>query len=193
MIDVEAVLLTGGASRRMGVDKAKIVIDGEPLGERLAVLLATAAEPVTVLGREPVRGAAFLADEEAYAGPLAALRRFVPTKPFVFIASCDLPTFEPILVPLLKKLIGDAEACVPIADGRLQPLCALYRSDALVKIPGANARIMKWVEGLEVRRVEVEELITAGIEPSAVRGVNTPEDLAAANLSLRTCSPHHEP
>src|SRR5580692_6938300 len=97
-MNVEAVVLTGGRGRRMGDDKARIVIDGVPMGLRLVRSLLSLEIPVTVLGREPIEGAAFVPDADAYAGPLAALEIFVPSHQHVFIASCDLPRFDSRLV-----------------------------------------------------------------------------------------------
>ena len=93
-MDIEAILLTGGASRRMGVDKAALTVGGMPLGEKIARELAKTCDRVTVLGKHPIPGLEFLADEGDYEGPLLALSRFKPTRQHVFVASCDLPLFD---------------------------------------------------------------------------------------------------
>ena len=90
MGSIEAVVLTGGESRRMGFDKASIAIDGVPQADRIVRQFLAAGLPVTVLGRQPINGAAFLPDEEMFGGPIAALTRFVPSAEFVFVSSCDL-------------------------------------------------------------------------------------------------------
>src|SRR4051812_28771963 len=95
---LEAVLLTGGASRRVGEDKAKLLVEGEPLARRISRLLIDSAIPVTVLGGEPLPDCEFLADEEAFRGPLAAISRFIPSREYVFVCSCDVPGFSPELI-----------------------------------------------------------------------------------------------
>ncbi|HTQ09830.1 MAG TPA: molybdenum cofactor guanylyltransferase [Fimbriimonadaceae bacterium] len=174
MNEVEAVILTGGASRRMGKDKAKLVVAGEPLAARIAGLIATQGVPVTVAGREPIASHAFLEDGESFAGPLSALATFQPKAEFVFVASCDLPGFDPRLIAMLANGIGAHQAAVPMAGGRAQPLCALYRASAFAEAARLAAvgerRVMAWLACLDWTPVE-------DIEPAWLANVNTPDDL----------------
>ncbi|HVT12105.1 MAG TPA: molybdenum cofactor guanylyltransferase [Fimbriimonadaceae bacterium] len=174
---MEAVLLTGGASRRMGEDKAKLLVQGEPLAARIARLLAERGVRVTVCGREPLEGYAFLHDREELAGPLAALAGFAPTEDLVFVTSCDLPGFDPRIVDLLSERIGNRQACVPSREGWLQPLCALYRASALAiarkMAAEGERRVLHWVHDLDVQIVE-------DVEPAWIANVNTREDLRAS-------------
>ncbi len=48
---VAGILLTGGASRRLGVDKASLVVDGETLAARAARVLTLVCAPVIEVGR----------------------------------------------------------------------------------------------------------------------------------------------
>lgn len=170
----EAVLLTGGSSRRMGEDKAGLRIGGEALAARIVRLLREAGIPGTVLGLVPIDGADFQADPEPHAGPLAALAGFRPTREFVFVCSCDLPGFDPALVARLEQSIGARDAAIPTREGRPQPLCALYRASALAAASrlhgGGEKRIMKWIEQIDA--IEVD-----GIDPRWTQNVNTPDDL----------------
>lgn len=171
---IEAVLLTGGASRRMGSDKSKLLIEGETLGSRIARLITGLGIDVTVLGREPIKGHGFLADLGEFEGPLAALARFSPTKPLLFICSCDLPGFDPRLLEHLAATIGDSQAAIPEVGGRIQPLCALYRNDAMTVArevaESGERRIMAWIDRLEM------QLVTLPNEDWA-SNVNAPDEL----------------
>lgn len=180
-VDVEAVLLTGGASRRMGEDKAKLLIDGMPLAERVASSLTNAGLRVTVLGREPLKGCGFIRDDEEFGGPLAALTRFKPAEEFVFVCSCDLPLFDARLASLLREKIGGAHAAVPVVNGFRQPLAALYRGSAFDRIadvlPQEGSCPMMWLRGLEPVEVSEAEIAAAGIDPQCAQGANTKEEL----------------
>jgi molybdopterin-guanine dinucleotide biosynthesis protein A len=173
-----SVLLTGGASRRMGFDKASILIESELLAVRLARMLREAGWEPTILGRTPLDGYRFLPDHEVERGPLAALRAFCPTSHLVFVLSCDLPLFDVVVASALKSRLGDKEAAIPSINGRLQPLCGVYRRGAWERLSLVDSpRIMDWVAALDVEMVTEAELQRLGVQPDWCRGVNTPSEL----------------
>ena len=179
---IEAVLMTGGKSSRMGTDKSRLLFDGEPLAARMVRLLSEVTEKVTVLGREPTPGSVFVEDKSTFAGPLVALAGFVPEARTVFLASCDLPHFDPKLVTFLVKRIESHPsiiAVVPSIDHHLQPLAALYRTEAFDMISTVHAEgrdsMMSWLETLWVERIEESELYAEGIDPTSLKSVDTPE------------------
>ncbi|MBX3112295.1 MAG: NTP transferase domain-containing protein [Fimbriimonadaceae bacterium] len=163
----------------MGFDKASIVVDGEPLGHRLARLLRAGGWEPTVLGASPIHGFGFQADAHPGSGPLAALREFVPTADFVLVLSCDVPKFELGLAEVLEAEIGRHDAALPVVRGRLQPLCALYRRSAWQALGTMDGpRVMDWVGGLDHVTVDEERMVGRGVHWSAAVGVNSPEELA---------------
>lgn len=179
-MEVEGVVLTGGASRRMGRDKSKLTVDGEPLSTRLARDLRSHCGRVTVLGKEPIEGYEFVADEEEYAGPLIALSCFQPRAEAVFVTSCDLPRFDGRLVGLFGDLLRDQDAVLPMNEGRLQPLCGLYRAkawnDLQATVDAGGKSLMAWLDRLTVQAVDSEEIAHKGIDPRSICGANTPEE-----------------
>jgi molybdopterin-guanine dinucleotide biosynthesis protein A len=179
---IEAVLLTGGASRRMGIDKARLTIDGLSLGERTARELEKVCDKVTVLGKEPLAGRPFIKDSAEHAGPAAALAAFHPEQDLVFVVSCDLPHFRSDLIEALASVIGDHPAAVPLVDGRLQPLSALFRRSAFADLREIareceHPSMMSWLKKMNINEVTSEALVELGADPHSMRGVNTPEEL----------------
>jgi molybdopterin-guanine dinucleotide biosynthesis protein A len=181
---LEAVVLAGGASRRMGQDKSRLSVRGEPILERLARLLLEGDVPVTVLGGRPIVGAAFLPDGDAFSGPLAALADWKPSRSSAIVVSCDAVRFHTGVVRGLLELMGPHEAAIPVVEGRTQPLCALYRRSAfeharVVKAEG-SVRIRDWTDRLDAFYADEDALRSAGINPRDVVGVNDPDALRRA-------------
>lgn len=184
--DIEVAILAGGASTRMGADKAMLPLDGIPIIERWVTMFGRVGMPVVLLGGQAQEGARFLADQEALAGPLAALAGLVPRRPFVFLASCDIPGLHPYVPLGLRRAIGEAEAVVPVIEGRAQPLCGLYRADAIARVAALHAsgerRVMRWLDSLDARYLDEAALAEAGIEPFRTCGANSPEEWARLAL-----------
>lgn len=121
------VVLCGGASRRMGADKA--LLGSPPWAMRVANALSGAGcEPVVLLGgsTELTRwGLEQIPDDEPGAGPLAALtavQRRWPDRTLV-VAACDLPELTPEEVePLLDSSTLDTGPRVTLyeSEGRFQ-------------------------------------------------------------------------
>ena len=175
---IEAVLLTGGRSTRMGMDKAKLEIEGQPMAERIAGELAQAGCPVTVLGQEALPSYAFVQDDRPGEGPAAALTAFRPSADWVFVASCDLPRFRGTVVSVLAREIGGQDAALPTIGGIPQYLCALYRASAFDLWRAHPARSMRELtERLSKTLLDEDRLGALGIEPSWVRGANTTDEL----------------
>jgi len=190
-MNIEAVVLTGGKSRRMGEDKARLLVDGVPQAARIVQALLSEGMPVTVLGQEPIEGADFLSDGSGVDGPLAALGSFSPKADSVFVASCDMPRFDVRIVRLLAERLqnefcvplrdasGVPLACAPVVDGFRQPFCAVYMAkafDCLRSQPGQCGT--EWLNTLNPILVSEEELALAGVLPQGARQANTREELA---------------
>lgn len=179
-MDIEGVILTGGKSERMGLNKANILIDGVFLSEKIADELSRAVKKITVLGREPIQGYEFLLDKDEFSGPLSALANFSPAEKHVFVASCDLPFFDSSIVSFFKENIDNYDAVIPKCQDKLQPLCALYHAhswEILKKLNSqSESRIMSWVKQLKVREVTETEMIVANINPRIPINMNSKED-----------------
>jgi molybdenum cofactor guanylyltransferase len=182
---VAGLLLTGGSSRRMGYDKADIVVDGERLADRAARVLASVCDPVLEVG--PGRSTLdAVVDDEPRAGPLAALvtgaaalheRRYDGA---VLLLGVDLPFVE---APLLDLLVRHPAAgtVVPIAGGMRQSCCTRYAAGALSRGAElvANGERALHVLLSVVPVVELTEAEWRAMAPAdAFADLDSPEDLA---------------
>ncbi|MDA8283437.1 MAG: NTP transferase domain-containing protein [Actinomycetota bacterium] len=141
-MEVGALLLTGGRSRRMGRDKATLAVGGTTLAARTAAVLRGAGLEGPALEVGPgVSGLPHLPDGRRGAGPLAAvatgaaaLRSLGWSGPALVVAT-DLPLLD---TGVLRWLAGHPceGSVVPVAGERPQWLCARYAGEALA---GAEA------------------------------------------------------
>lgn len=172
----------------MGRDKAELPLDGEPLATRLARLLAGLVEEVLLVGGEPPPQAPGRRVRDPDGTP-CALRGVVGA---LEAASCEsvlvLATDLALVTPdLLLALVAAprAEAVVPRPPDGPQPLCALYdrkaaAPSARVRLETGRLAVRGWLETLEVRFLESDDLAALDPEGRALFNVNTPEDYSRA-------------
>ena len=180
------ILLTGGASRRMASDKARIVWQGETLAARAARVLGEVCDPVIEVG-SAATGLRCVREEPSGAGPLAALVagvRALPARGPVLLLACDLPFVEPPVLRLLADAPG-VGTVIPRMDTRLQYVCARYGADALDRAATALAageRSLRAVADVEFAEVSEEQWREVG-PPNAFADLDTPADLRSLGLS----------
>jgi molybdenum cofactor guanylyltransferase len=182
------IVLAGGASRRMGWDKALSTLPALA-AERLAAVCAEVA--VADRGRGLLPGLPSLPDgpgQGPAAGILGAAAAY-PGRPLLVLA-CDLPR---VSVELLAELASsDAlDWAVPRWDQGLEPLCALYGPAALAVLAqkGLRAPHRLAEEDLAIRYLEGDELARFGPPEEVFLNLNTPEDLKRYTSSASGTSP----
>lgn len=172
MSGLPGIVLTGGGSRRMGTDKAFVVVDGRPMAIAVAdALWEAGCHPVECQGGD-LAGLASLgldgfADERPDGGPVEAIRTASARHqgPIVAVA-CDLPYLD-----------ADSVAAVVAAGGaeeRLAVATAAGRHHLVVFVP--PGAVESEAVGRSIREWSADA-IEVPIDASAVRNVNTPEDL----------------
>jgi molybdopterin-guanine dinucleotide biosynthesis protein A len=193
MRDVEGFILVGGASSRMGREKARLTLGGQSFVERLRAALSALTGRVTLVGSAE-RCAAwphmpavpdFYVEWGALGGLHAALAAAADAD-WAAVVACDLPFVTGELFVRLASLRENFDAVVPVqSDGRRQPLCALYRArPALERAAGLIAagerRPRALLDSLRTRLVAFDELSDLGGAELFFTNVNTPEDYALA-------------
>lgn len=181
------VLLTGGASRRMGADKASIRLrpGGPTLAERTAALLeaATTASVEVGPGRSGLR---VVTEATPRSGPLAAAVAGWAALGAdgwggpVLVVATDLPNLSGGLLRWLATHCS-SRSVVPVAGGRVQPLCARYsQADMRVaaELVAAGRRAMRDLLQ-ETEPLLASEAAWAGAAGGshALADVDTPLDL----------------
>jgi len=190
-MSLTGAVLAGGASRRMGRDKARIEIDGKTLLERNLDVLVPVCDELLVVAREPERyadlagdRARLVADRFDAGGALAGLHAAVEAAAAdaCLVLAVDLPSVQPGLLSLIADRVGEADALVPLVAGRFEPLCALYHKACLAPMVrqlerGGDFTILRFYD--EVRLLALSEAELRAVDPDlrSFVNVNRPEDL----------------
>jgi molybdopterin-guanine dinucleotide biosynthesis protein A len=180
---IEAFILAGGASRRMGTDKSQLLLEHRTFTERIAHTLLQLSDSVTIVGRTipPFRS---VPDVYPQWGALGGLHAALSacTREWAIIAACDLPFVTAEFFKHLANLRLDHEAVVPIQpDDRPQPLAALYRIDpcrqrAAELIEAGRRRPLDLLETVKTRWVPFAEITNLDQSDRFFVNINTPED-----------------
>ena len=195
-----AVVLAGGASRRMGRDKRLLPWGVDAAGRPCTLLqsvvdtLAAVADDVIVVANDQpdIQGARVVPDAIPGSGSLGGILSGIEAARHerAFVAAADMPFLNLALVrDLLGRLEGH-DAVVPIVGNRPEPLHAVYgpavAAAARTQIARGELKIALAFEGLDVERVPEAELRQLDPDLRSFRNVNTPEDYAGARRDAGT-------
>lgn len=136
-----AIIMAGGGSSRIGVDKSMLPIGDQPIikhifeqlrGSFTQILIsANKAEKLAFLGLEVVQ------DRIPNQGPLMGLASVLESSvnELNFIVACDIPHID---LTCVRKMLSEAEEVdivIPTTgEGKYEPLFAVYRKSALKAI-----------------------------------------------------------
>jgi molybdopterin-guanine dinucleotide biosynthesis protein A len=193
--NIAAFVLAGGASRRMGRDKALLELDGVPMIVRMARLAEPHVASVTVVGpaeRYASLGLRVVADRRPGTGPLGGIVTALgaSSSRWNLILGCDLPylTAEWLVWLIARTPDSSVQAVVPESRRGLEPLAAMYSKDCELAFSAALERGVRRVS--EALEEIFYERVTAGQwheVPSTdmlFQNMNTPEDFAEAQRRI---------
>ena len=195
-----AIILCGGYSRRLGRDKCRISLGNQTLLGHVLIAVLQTVDTVRVVGRKsqlpseliPVEfrdQVDFLHDERPELGPLEGLRvglaSLQRSHQMAFACGCDCPLISPRFIEFLFQQAEDFEAVVPQIDGKVLPLPAIYRVNALPHVEAALASgergLWRMVQRLNARRISPAELETVDPGLKSLINVNDEPTLETVN------------
>ncbi len=199
MPPIDAFILIGGRSSRLGTDKAFVELGGQtlaaraianirsglPSSERIAMVAGSSNQFATEAITADIP---FIFDLYEGRGPLGGIHAALgyATTPWIFVLACDYPFIAPELLRLLAENVSDEfHAIVPEQeDGRLQPLCAFYSVAAaqsvveeILRRPRISPPMHEIVRQLNPRIIEFAEYAHLAGSRDFFVNVNTQEDL----------------
>jgi molybdenum cofactor guanylyltransferase len=206
----EAFVLAGGRSTRMGQDKTLLRVAGRSLLElaldKLRALGLDASATPRIAGTRPDLSsyAPVVPDLHPGCGPLSGIEAALAatTQPLNLFLPVDLPLLPARFLGwmLRRAEITGALVTVPRANGRPQPLCAVYHRDLLpgvtASVAAGNYKVMAVVTGAAQSRSQAIDVfdveLLASTYPEMHRfsplplyrwfhNCNTPEDITKAS------------
>lgn len=195
--DRAGIVLAGGYSIRFGDrEKALAPVDGEPMLVRVVTQLGAVVDDVVINCRTDQREGfedaladvsipvQFAVDSVPDQGPLAGLATGLETveTEYVAVVACDMPTLVPAFVAALFERAAGHDAAVPEdQEGRLQPVQAVYRTDAIAaaaktELAAGHRSLQRVLNHLNVVVISPEEVSDQAVSRS-LHDVNTQEAL----------------
>jgi len=187
MLTVSCVILAGGKSKRMGVNKAFLKVGGLPIIERVIDQASLVGEEVILVTNSP--------DEYAHLG-YPTVQDVFPGKgslggiysglraarhAYVLVVACDMPFLNASLLRYMVLLSRGHDIVVPRTDQGVEPLHALYSKACLPAMEQLlqqnNLKIISFYSMFRVRYVEQEEIELLDPQHLSFFNVNTADAL----------------
>ena len=189
----------GGASSRMGEDKALKPFLGRPLVQRVIERLAPIADEIIVTTNRPedyrFLGLRLTPDLKPGRGALGGLYTAIASasQSLVAVVACDMPFASPTLLEAASRLMVQEQTDVVIAktEEGYEPIHAVYRrATCLPAIEAAidsdQWKVISWFPKVKVRVLTSGELKQFDPDGLAFWNVNTPEEFIQAEQLART-------
>lgn len=194
--DVSGVILAGGLSTRIGLDKGEVEIGGRRQWVRAADKMRLLFSEVVYVTNDhdfvsPYPDMIVAHDEVPHLGPLGGIMAGLKAaaNDRVFVVAYDMPFVVPELVRFLCGLDPEADVIVPVIAGEYEPLHAVYDRSCLSRIrsqlKSGRRKIVDFYKDVNLRAVDESEL--REVEPGlrTFFNINTWDDVHQADSLLQ--------
>jgi molybdopterin-guanine dinucleotide biosynthesis protein A len=188
MPSVNAFILAGGRSSRMGSDKALLALGNQTLLQHALRTVSDAFGCARIVGPKSTYAEFGEVVEDIYpgCGPLGGIHAALSATntDLNLMLSVDMPRMTP---QFLRWLSAEASATtemivLPDAAGGPQPLCAMYRREVLEPVEQAlkqgEYKIGRLFSQVSTRVITEQQIVIAGFSAIIFENVNTPEEYA---------------
>lgn len=181
--DITGVILAGGLSRRMGRDKATLLVEGKSLFDRSRDMLSTLFSTLIIAGDRPDLATPNIpCYPDIYPGSsLGGIHGglHAARTSWIFVSPCDLADPDPQLVKLLLDERKDVDAVVLRTPDGPEPVFALYHKNCLdameAMLTAGHCRIFDLYERISVRYLDPAR--SSCNWQRALCNLNSPDDL----------------
>ncbi|MEW6719932.1 MAG: formate dehydrogenase accessory sulfurtransferase FdhD [Thermodesulfobacteriota bacterium] len=183
---ITGVILAGGASRRMGSNKALLPYQGGRFIESAHRRLSEVFEETLVVTNTPdlyeFLGCRRVPDLLTGMGVLSGIHSALCNSdtPRVFVTACDMPHLNPELIRRLASLSEGWDVLLPEGENGVEPLHAVFHKTCIPFIEDAlragERRVVSFFDKVRVRVVGREEVARFDPDFRSFRNINTPEE-----------------
>jgi len=168
-VAASAVILAGGKSSRMGFNKAFAKLNRKRFIEIQVEELSKYFLEVMIVSNDPglysYLGVKVVTDIIPGKGPLSGIHAELVESCHeeCFIVPCDMPFILGGMGKRLIELTKGFDGVVPILNGKLEPLCAVYNKSCIHVIENCLKRdihkVKEFYQFVNLRYVEADELV----------------------------------
>jgi molybdopterin-guanine dinucleotide biosynthesis protein A len=185
------VILAGGASKRMGFDKAFLELNSCPMIEVVAERLRRVSDEIIIATNDVERFAPYadraIPDVHPGIGTLGGIHAGLSaaSHDLAVIVGCDMPLLNTALLERFVRWADGYDLVVLKQKLGLEPLHAVYRKSCLPAIEKAilnnQHRVGAFFTSVHVRYVSPSEIIDLDPHLSSFYNVNTPDQWSEIN------------
>ncbi len=200
---ITGIILAGGKSRRMGVDKRFLDIAGQTLLDHAVSVCEELFEDIVVVTGAPevlnISKHRVVHDIIPNCAALGGIYTGLSHASFNygFVMACDMPWVQlniiACLIEALRRSPADNyDVVIPKLDTGLQPTHAVYGKQCIphmkAMIDGQDLKVQNLCsrDDVSVRYVSAQELPGFGVPIRAFENINTPDDLEKARRDADT-------
>jgi molybdopterin-guanine dinucleotide biosynthesis protein A len=193
--DVTCLILAGGASRRMGQDKAFIQIEGIRLLDYVYGKCQELFREIIIVTNQPDQFIEYqtpvVQDEIRGTGSLGGLYTGLKRAGnyYSFCVACDMPFLNPELIALIIEKRHNSDVVIPKTRAGLEPLHAIYSKRCIEPIKKfierGDFKTSNFLSEVQVTYCGEEEIKKVDPTLTSFMNVNTKKDLFQIQKMLK--------
>jgi len=180
-----AVILTGGESKRMGSDKASVVLSGKSLLGHVLEQLEPLFSEILISVREKRSDITYpqIVDGAKDRGPMVGIKSALKAAKtdWVFVIACDMPFISTGLIQHLAGLRSQHDAVVPFVYDRPQPLFGFYNKTCLPlmesRMKQGQRSMIRLLDDLDTFLLSEQQVKAVDPELKSLLSLDTMEDV----------------
>lgn len=190
-LQIQAFILAGGKSSRMGSEKGLMQLSGKPFVTHLINTLKIITPNICILANNNIYkqfGLPVIEDIVKLRGPLGGIHAALTYSemPINLFVSCDIPRVSAELLQFLISRYHNTKALVVSHHGITEPLCGIYSANCLPPIKKLIDNNELSVHGaLNILNADILEISNESFyKKNLLQNINTPDELKKAEEEL---------